>query len=443
MQLDARGVEVFHVLVFAAPVGAQLHDCADIFRRRQDVDLCERLLRHLDLRRVRIVERRIDVDLRPVELRDLVDDVRRRRDEVEIVLALQPLHDDLHVQQSKEAAPETEAERDGIFLRIAHGGIIQLELFQRVAQIAVLRAVRRIDAGEHHRLCLLVAGKRLRSRVRRVGDGVAHARVGDGLDGGRQIADLACAERLGGPHSERMQIADLHDLIDRTGRHHLNVHTGLHHAVHNAHIDDRAAVGVVLAVEDQALKRRAAVALRGRDVVHHVLQHRVDVDAVFRGDLRRVHRRQADHVLDLVLDLLRPRSREVDLVDDRQHLEVVVDGKIGVRQRLGLNALRGVHDQKRALARGQAPRDLIVEVHMARRVDQIQDVRLAVVGVILQPDGAGLDGDAALALQLHRVEHLILHLALFDRVAFLQQAVRQRGLAVVDVRNDAEITDFR
>ena len=80
---------------------------------------------------------------------------------------------------------------------------------------------------------------------------------------------------------------------------------------------------------------------------------------------------------------------------------------------------------------------------MARRVDQIQDVRLAVVGVILQPDGAGLDGDAALALQLHRVEHLILHLALFDRVAFLQQAVRQRGLAVVDVRNDAEITDFR
>ena len=47
------------------------------------------------------------------------------------------------------------------------------------------------------------------------------------------------------------------------------------------------------------------------------------------------------------------------------------DGEIGVGQRLGLDALRGIHDEHGALAGGQRPGDLVVEVHMARRVDEV------------------------------------------------------------------------
>ena len=54
-----------------------------------------------------------------------------------------------------------------------------------------------------------------------------------------------------------------------------------------------------------------------------------------------------------------------------------------------------------------------------------------------------LDGDAALALQVHGVQHLRLHLALGQRAGDLQQAVRQRGLAMIDVSDDAEISDSR
>ncbi len=50
---------------------------------------------------------------------------------------------------------------------------------------------------------------------------------------------------------------------------------------------------------------------------------------------------------------------QVDLVDDRDDLEVVVDRQVGVGQRLRLHALRGVHEQQRALARRQRPRDLV------------------------------------------------------------------------------------
>ena len=53
----------------------------------------------------------------------------------------------------------------------------------------------------------------------------------------------------------------------------------------------------------------------------------------------------------------------------------------------------------------------------------------------------GLDGDAALALQVHGVEHLLHHFALGEGAGDLEQPVGQRGLAVVDVRNDREIAD--
>ena len=47
---------------------------------------------------------------------------------------------------------------------------------------------------------------------------------------------------------------------------------------------------------------------------------------------------------------------------------------------------------------------------MARRVDEVQLVELAVRAAIVEPHGLGLDGDAALALEIHGIEHLLLHL---------------------------------
>ena len=84
---------------------------------------------------------------------------------------------------------------------------------------------------------------------------------------------------------------------------------------------------------------------------------------------------------------------------------------IDVGQGLGLDALAGVHHQDRALAGGQRAADLIGEVDVAGRVHQVQHIVLAVVGAVVEPHGLGLDGDAALALDVHGVEHLLLHLA--------------------------------
>ena len=79
---------------------------------------------------------------------------------------------------------------------------------------------------------------------------------------------------------------------------------------------------------------------------------------------------------------------------------------------------------------------------MARRVHQVQDIGLAILCLIGQAYGLGLDGDAALFLDIHRVEHLLLHFAFGQAAAMLDQAISQRRLAMVDMGDDGKIADF-
>ena len=78
---------------------------------------------------------------------------------------------------------------------------------------------------------------------------------------------------------------------------------------------------------------------------------------------------------------------------------------------------------------------------MARRVDQVQVVLAAVARPVAQRRGLRLDRDAALALELHRVEHLRVHLARRKPAGALDQPVGERALAVVDMGDDGEVAN--
>jgi len=57
----------------------------------------------------------------------------------------------------------------------------------------------------------------------------------------------------------------------------------------------------------------------------------------------------------------------------------------------------------------------------------------------IEPYRVRLDRDAALALEVHRVEHLRHHFALRKRAGGLKKTVRQRAFAVIDMRNNGKI----
>ncbi len=345
------------------------------------------------------------------------------------------------MKQAQETAAEAIAQRRAGLRLIVQAGVVHAQFFQRVRQGAVVVAVRRVDAAVHHGRHGLVAGQRGLGRAGGIGDGVAHAGVAHLLDGGRHIAHLACHQGVPG-NVARAADAHLHHVKLGARLHHAHAHAGLQHAVDDAHKADGAAVVVIHRIKHQGLQRRMLVSLRRRHVLHDDLQHLVDARAQlgrYPGGMGCV---QPDHFLHLAAGLVRVRAGEVNLVDDGDGLQVVLQRQVHVGQRLRLHALGGIYHQQRALAGGQRAADLVGEVHMAGGVDEVEGVFLPILGGIAHGNGLGFDGDAALALQLHGVHDLVHHLPLLVDAGLLQDAVGQGGLAVVDVRDDAEVADF-
>ena len=283
------------------------------------------------------------------------------------------------MQQPEEAAAEAEAERGRGFHLEREAGVVEPQLAHRRAQRLEVVGVDREQAAEHHRDGRLEAGQHLRHRLAVVGDGVADAGVGDFLDRGGDEADLAGAELVDLRHLRREE-ADALDVVGGVGAHHPDALALLHHAVDDAHQHHDAEIDVVPAIDQQRLQRGVAVALRRRQPVHDGFQHVVDAEAGLGRDHHRVGGVDADHVLDLLLDLVGFGGRQVDLVEHRHDLVVGVERVVDVGERLRLDALAGIDHQQRAFAGRQRARDLIGEVDMAGRVHQVEDVGLAVLG---------------------------------------------------------------
>src|SRR5690606_31854742 len=79
---------------------------------------------------------------------------------------------------------------------------------------------------------------------------------------------------------------------------------------------------------------------------------------------------------------------------------------------------------------------------MARGVNKVELVVFAVTGFVIQGYAVGFDGNTALALQIHGVQHLRLHLTVTQATAQLDEAVGDGGFTVVDVGDDGKIANM-
>ena len=382
----------------------------------------------------------VQIHHRAVAQVDVVDDRGRGGDQVDVIFTLDPVADDLKVQQPQKAAAKAKAERGGGFHFGTEGGVVQRQFLDRVAQILKLGAVDGEEAAEHHRL------RRLEPRQGRVGalflmrDGVADAGVADLFDRRSQKADLAGAKfadigHLGAEHAKPV------DRVLPAGAHHLDPVALADHPVDDADDDDDTQIGIVIAVDQHRLERRVAVAFGRGQAIDDGLQHIGDAKPGLGRDQDGVAGIDADDILDLFGDPFGFGRGQVDLVQHRHDLMIGVDGLIDIGQRLRLDALAGIDHQQRAFDRLHRAADLIGEIDMAGGVDQVEDIGLAISRRVFDAHGVGLDGDAAFALDIHAVQQLFLHVAVGNRAGGLDQPVGKRGFTVVDMGHDGEIAD--
>ncbi len=173
--------------------------------------------------------------------------------------------------------------------------------------------------------------------------------------------------------------------------------------------------------------------------MHDRFQDLLDADSHFRARINRFLGRNGKNFLELSVHRRDVGIRQIDFVDDRYDREALFVREMHVRDGLRLHALCGIDDEQRTFAGRERARDFIGEIDVPRRVEQIEPVFLSRLARVPHRDRMRFNRDSALAFEIHRIEQLILLVALVDRAGALEQSIRKRCLAVIDMRDDAEI----
>ena len=211
--------------------------------------------------------------------------------------------------------------------------------------------------------------------------------------------------------------------------------------VEYAVVCDNSAEWVEYRVEDQRLQRRILIAFWCWNTLYDSLQnlwHTLTGLTRCTKDVVVVATKQIDN---LILHLVNHCRRHIDLIQDRDNLQVVTKCEIEVRDSLRLNTLRSIHNQQCTLARCDGTRHLVREVDMSWGVDKVEGVVLAIARHIVHLNGVRLDSNTLLALEIHVVKHLRLHLSLIQSVGSLQQTICQGRFTVVNMGYNAKISN--
>ena len=176
-------------------------------------------------------------------------------------------------------------------------------------------------------------------------------------------------------------------------------------------------------------------------MLDYAFQHRLDTDALLGRDRDGGERVESEILIDLLADTLDIRRRQIDLVDHWQQIEIVLEREVQVGDGLRLHPLGRVDDNNRPVAGHQRATHLVGEVDVARGIDEVELVALTTRRHVVERHRVALDGDAALALDVHVIEQLVAELPRRNRSTGLDEAVGKRRLAMVDVGDDAEVAD--
>src|SRR6185503_17221743 len=122
------------------------------------------------------------------------------------------------------------------------------------------------------------------------------------------------------------------------------------------------------------------------------------------------------------------------------HLKRLLEHETGLRH----GSFSRVHEQENAIHHVHDAFDFSAKVSMSRSIYNIDLDRL-IRGGVNQCDGSvlGKDGNAALAFQVVGIHHAFFDvLVITEGMGLAQQAIHDGGLAVVNMRDDGDISDI-
>ena len=116
--------------------------------------------------------------------------------------------------------------------------------------------------------------------------------------------------------------------------------------------------------------------------------------------------------------------------------------QIDICQCLSFNSLSSIYHKDGSVTGRKASGNLIVKIHMSRRIDQVKNIFFSVLCFINNPDCLRLNSNPSFSFQIHIVQDLRLHFSLCQKSGLLNNTVGKCGLAMVYMCNNAEITNL-
>ena len=76
----------------------------------------------------------------------------------------------------------------------------------------------------------------------------------------------------------------------------------------------------------------------------------------------------------------------IDLIDHRKHIQIMFKSQIDICQCLSFNSLSSIYHKDGSVTGRKASGNLIVKIHMSRRIDQVKNIFFSVLCFINNPD---------------------------------------------------------
>ena len=270
---------------------------------------------------------------------------------------------------------------------------------------------------------------------------VAYFGLSQLLHAGDEEAHFACFKLLF-VYRFRGKYSELFYLAFGLGGHEAHFVFQFQAAVFHADEHHHADIVVEPRIDNHSLQRRVFVAFGGGDFGHDFFQHVFHAQPGFGRAGYCAHRVDADDVFNFLRHAVGVGGGQVDFVQHGHDFHAQINRRVAVGHGWRFHTLRRVHHQQRAFAGGQAARHFVREIDMSRGVNQVQQVGFAVFGFVVQRGGLRLNRDAALFFDVHAVQNLRTHFAVFQAAAVLDEAVGERGFTVVNMGDDGEIADI-
>src|SRR3989339_1064912 len=329
-----------HLHVLTPPVLEEFHDRRHMDRRSDHSGLHHRLKNRLDLHGAGPFLRVVHINLFSVLQKDLVYDVRSRRENPEAEFTLQSLAHDLQVERAQEPHPEPEPQRRGIGRVKLERGVVQMKFLESLFQHLGRSIFQGVKAGENERFYLpeprqrLDLGIRLRNRI-------SYLHFGNIPYTGHEITYLPGRKgipRLGGyPVYSQLQ----HFVIYVRGNR-LHFHSFLNDPVHDPYVDYRALERVVERIKDQGAKRGPGFSGRRRNPLYHSLQEFIDALSGLGRNEHYLVLAYGDDLHDLFPGLLHHRSVQIDFIYNGNDFHIIPERQLAVGQRLGFHPLGSI-----------------------------------------------------------------------------------------------------